>query len=101
MRVLKSILSESKDYYLDIKKKIEDKLAHLPRGSVKKRQIHGKVYYYLQERKGRKVQQKYIGKEKPLGLLKQIDERKAMERELKKVNEALKVIARSEGRKRD
>ena len=50
MKVLKGILSESKEYYLDIKKKIEGKLEKLPCGSIKKRKISGKKYYYLQYR---------------------------------------------------
>ena len=43
--MLKGILSESKKYYLDIKKKMARKLANLPKGSVKERKIAGKKYY--------------------------------------------------------
>lgn len=101
MKVLKGILNESKQYYLDAKKKILNKISHLPRGSIKERRIHGNKYYYLQERKGSKVVQKYLGKNKPDKLLKQIEQRRAFRKELKKVNEALKTIKRAEGRKRD
>jgi hypothetical protein len=100
MKVLKSILSESKTYYLDTKKKIEGKLKSLPKGIVKKREIGGRIYYYLQYREGAKIVQKYIGKAKPEIMLKQIKERKSLKAELKKVIEALKIIRRSEGRKR-
>ena len=99
MKVLKGILSESKEYYLDAKKKIEKMLSELPKGSVKVRLISGKRYYYLQHRIGKKVVHKYLGKNKPDSFLKQIKERKALHVELKKVNEALKIIKRSEGRK--
>ncbi len=99
MRVLKGILSESKGYYLDAKKKIEKRLLESPKGSVKGRLISGKKYYYLQHRIRKKVVHKYLGKNKPDSLLKQIKERKALHVELKKVNEALKIIKRSEGRK--
>jgi len=100
MKVLKGILSESKNYYLDIKQKIISKLSHLPKGSVKERRIHGNKYYYLQERKKKKIIQKYLGKYKPLALIKQINERKMLKKELKKINDALRIIVRSEGRKR-
>jgi hypothetical protein len=101
MNVLKGILSESKEYYLNIRDKIAKKLASLPQGNVKKRRIAGKLYYYLQHRIGKKVQHKYLGKDEPVALLKQLGERKALRSELKKVNETLKMLKRTEGRKRD
>lgn len=100
MNVLKGILSESKEYYLDAKQKIAKKLSSLPQGSVKERQIAGKKYYYLQSRAGKKIVHKYLGKDKPESLIKQLSERKALKVELKKVNEALRMLNRTEGRKR-
>ena len=101
MNVLKGILSESREYYIDAKAKIEKKLAGLPQGSIKRRKIAGKIYYYLQHRAGNKVQHKYLGKSEPRDLLKQLNERKVLKAELKKVNEALKILRRIKGRKRD
>jgi len=100
MKILKGILSESKDYYIDVRRKIKKKLAGFSKGSIKERNISGKRYYYLQERRGKKVVHKYLGRSKPEGLLKQIKQRKLLKNELKKVNEALKIIRRSEGRKK-
>lgn len=100
MRVLKGILSESKEYYLDAKKKIEKKLLSFPQGSVKERQIAGKKYYYLQSRAGKKIVHKYLGKDKPQSLIKQLGERKVLKTELKKVNEALRMLNKAEGGKR-
>lgn len=100
MNVLRGILSESKEYYLDAKNKIEKKLAGLPQGSIKERKIAGKIYYYLQRRVGKKVQHKYLGKNEPADLLKELKERKALKSESKKVNEALRMLKRAEGRKR-
>jgi hypothetical protein len=100
MNILKGILSESKEYYLDAKQKIEKKLSSLPQGSVKERQIAGKKYYYLQSRAGKKILHKYLGKAKPESLIKQLSERKALKAEFKKVNEALRMLSRTEGRKR-
>ena len=99
MKVLQGILSESKEYYLEVRKKIENGLLSLPKGSIKEREISGKKYYYLQYRKGKKIIQRYLGKAKPEVILKQIKERSLLKEELKKVNEALKIIIRSEGRK--
>lgn len=101
MEILKNILSESNDYYVRAKKKVEKRLISLPKGSIKKRKISGKVYYYLQFRSGKRVIQKYLGRKKPEEMIKKIAERKSFESELKKVNESLKMIRRSQGRKHD
>ncbi|MFA4888288.1 MAG: hypothetical protein WC628_01755 [Candidatus Omnitrophota bacterium] len=100
MRVLQGILSESKGYYLGVKKKIEKSLLKLPRGSVKEREISGKKYYYLQYRRDKGIIQDYLGKVKPESIIEQIKERRALKEELKKVIESLKIIKRSEGRRR-
>lgn len=100
MKVLQSILSESKEYYIDARKKIEDRLGALPHGSVKERVIGGRKYYYLQYRLKNRVVQKYIGRKYPDDVAKQVEERRSLKKELKKVKEALKIIKRSEGRRR-
>lgn len=100
MDVLKGVLLESGKHYNDLKKRIAKGLKSLPSGSVKKRRISGFIYYYLQERVGDKVVHKYLGKEKPEALLRQISERRALKAELKKVNEGLRLVQRAGGRKR-
>ena len=100
MKVLQGVLSESKEYYLGIKKKIEKRLLNLPNGSIKQREIYGKKYYYLQYRKNNKIIQKYLGKDRPEVIIKQIKDRKALKGELRKVSGALRIIRMSEGRKR-
>ncbi|MFH1379732.1 MAG: hypothetical protein ABII23_05590 [bacterium] len=100
MEILKDILSESNDYYINAKKQIQKRLKILPIGSIKRRKISGKEYYYLQYRSGKKVIQKYLGRKKPEAIIDKINERKSLKKELKKVNESLKVIKRSRGRKR-
>lgn len=101
MSILKGILSESKGHYLNVKKKIEGKLVSLPKGSIKERKISGRKYYYLQYRIGKKIVHKYLGKKRPEEILKQIQERKRLKAELKKIDEALKLLRRTEGKKRD
>ncbi len=97
MSVLKGILSESQEYYLNIKDKINRKLSDLPKGSIKERIIAGKKYYYLQQRILNKIVHKYLGKQKPEDLIKKLQLRKSMRNELKKVDEALKLLKRSRG----
>lgn len=99
MKILQGILSESKEYYLEIKEKIRRELSRLAKGSVKERLIGSNKYFYLQHRVGKRVVHKYLGKRRPEDILAQIKQRKALSAELKKVNEALKIIERSEGRK--
>lgn len=100
MDALKGVLLESRKHYLDLEKRIAKRLKSLPSGSVKVRRIAGEIYYYLQERIGDKVVHRYLGKEKPEDLIKQISERRALKVELKKVREGLKIVKRAEGRKR-
>jgi len=100
MKILQGILSESREYYLQAREKIKKRLSDLPKGSVKARMIAGKRYYYLQWRAGQKVVHKYLGKRRPEEAVRQIKERKSLKMQLKKVNEALQIIRRSEGRKR-
>ncbi|MBF0570497.1 MAG: hypothetical protein HQL12_01365 [Candidatus Omnitrophica bacterium] len=99
MDVLKGVLVEGKKHYSDLKERIAKELMSLPSGSVKERRISGAVYYYLQKRVGDKIVHKYLGKEKPVDLLKQISQRRALKVELKKVNEGLRIVRRAEGRK--
>ena len=100
MDALKGVLLESKRHYADLEKRIEKELKTLPSGGVKKRRIGGAIYYYLQARDGDRVTQKYLGKEKPVVLIKQIERRRALKSELEKVREGLRLVRRTEGRKR-
>ena len=100
MKVLKGILQESEQYYSGLQKKIRQKLAGLSRGSVKERVLSGKKYYYLQVRDGKRVVHKYLGKEKPQALIKEIEQRAGLKNELKKVDEALKLLRRTRVKKR-
>lgn len=101
MKILKGILSESKQYYLDAKKKLEDRIVKLPSGSIKARRISGREYFYLQVRKNGKVVHKYLGKDKPQGLAEELAKRVILKSELRKVEEALRILRRAEGRKHD
>jgi len=98
MIVLKGVLRESRQYYLDIKRRIERRLVRLPIGSVKERIISGRKYYYLQQRVGGKVVHKYLGSKQPESLMKDVRERVKLKRQLREVNAALKLLQRVGGR---
>ena len=65
----------------------EDKLANLPKGTIKSKKIGDKNYYYLCYRDGKKIVSKYVGKdENSLKQIKnQIEERKHIELMLKQL----------------
>ncbi|MEA3493054.1 MAG: hypothetical protein U9R38_01560 [Candidatus Margulisiibacteriota bacterium] len=100
MKVLKGILKESREYYKQTEAEIVRRLSHLPKGSIKRRKINQRVYYYLQYRKGPKVVHKYLGKNKPLDLARRLKERSSLEKELKKVRSSLELLKRTKRRKR-
>lgn len=62
MRIIKSVLEEELDNSLRMQIEYEKALENLPRGSLSKKVIKGRPYYYLNERKGSKVVSKYLGK---------------------------------------
>jgi hypothetical protein len=101
MSILKGILAESEAYYIGAEKRLRKRIAELPKGSVKKRSIKGKTYWYLQKRNGEKVLHKYVGKNRPIDLIGQITERKKLQKELKTVLESLKLLRKSQRKKRD
>lgn len=92
MRVLRSILKDSLRYYEGLRRSLQKRLGRLPSGSVKRRRLKGRIYYYLQERQGRKVVHRYLGRKKPAELISAVHERRVLRRELTKVEEALRLI---------
>ena len=94
MRVLRGILHDSLVYYQRLERELKRRLGRLPEGSVKRRRIKGRVYYYLQRRHGNKVIHRYLGRQKPVELLKGIRERRQLKQELVKVRAALRLLPR-------
>lgn len=60
--VIKGILREELENSLRMKKRYEQELAKLPKGSLVKRVIKGHGYYYLVYRQNGKVKSVYRGK---------------------------------------
>ena len=92
MRVLAGILKDSLRYYQRLERQLLRRVAKLPRGSVKRRRLKGRVYYYVQERRGAKVVHQYVGRQRPEAFVKAIHERRTLKRELAKVRAALQLI---------
>ncbi len=92
MRVLKGILKDSVAYYQRLERDLEQRLSKLPRGSVKRRQIRGHVYFYLQQRIGDKVVHRYLGRQEPVELARAVEERRRVRRELAEARAALRLI---------
>jgi hypothetical protein len=62
MRIIKSVLKEELDNSLRMQKSYERELLRLPKGSLVKKNIRGRAYYYLVSRENGKVQFSYKGK---------------------------------------
>ncbi|MDE2142809.1 MAG: hypothetical protein KGJ84_10390 [Elusimicrobia bacterium] len=75
-------------------KRLKARLGELPRGSILKRRIGRKDYYYLKLRDGDSVESRYLGKERPADLDKSLAERRLIRRQIKEVRENLKILAR-------
>jgi len=89
---LENILQETQDYYTTQEKNIISRLALLPKGSIKGKEINRDIYYYLRFRKGKKVIDKYIGKRVSSKLYEELEERKKLEKELKQVRKGLLLL---------
>ena len=100
MAILKGILKESLDYYRDLDRRYRARLKELPSGSVLKRRIGRKDYYYLIYRNGRRVISRYLGKEEPIQMEKDIKERRLIKQQMKEVRENLLMLGRIEKRKK-
>ncbi|MFZ5800715.1 MAG: hypothetical protein ACOY3D_04995 [Candidatus Omnitrophota bacterium] len=85
----KPIQNHSENYYYNLRQKIYDRLAKLPKGTIKERLIAGRKYYYLQRREGRKVLHEYLGRVIPADLKCQLRERQALRVELDKIQSIL------------
>jgi len=98
MIVLKGILKESREYYQKIGKEVGSKIASFPKGSIKKRVINGKGYYYLQYRENDKIRHKYLGKNFPVKKAEEIaimkKKSKQLKKEQKNIKEALRILGK-------
>ena len=68
---------------------LEQQIAELPAGSVTKKTINGNVYFYHRWTENKKRREKYIPAEEVDSFRKQIERRKALEKELKALQKQL------------
>ena len=68
---------------------LEQQIAELPAGSVTKKAINGNVYFYHRWTENKKRREKYIPPEEVDSFRKQIEQRKALEKELKVLQKQL------------
>lgn len=94
MPILKDILKDSLNYYLDLDKRLKSRLRELPRGSILKRKIGRQNYFYLKLRDRGRVASRYLGKERPADLDKSLQERRLILRQIKEVRDNLKTLSR-------
>ena len=73
--------------------KLEHQIAELPAGSVTKKTVNGKDYYYHRWTEEKKRREKYIPAEELDWFWKQIEQRKALEKELKTLKKQLSNAA--------
>ena len=92
MEDLKKLLKEKHSHYNKEKIRLEKKLTPLSKGSITKRKIYNQYYYYLSYRDGKKMCHDYIGKQEPKKLFRQIEKRRQLEKELREVKKALKML---------
>lgn len=100
MAILKGILKDSLAYYLDLERRLRARLKELPNGSILKRRIGRKDYFYLNYRNGQRVVSRYLGRQEPKQIENGIKERRLIKQQLKEVEENLKMLRRLEKRKR-
>lgn len=70
--------------------RIENELKLLPRGSIGKKTIKGKIYYYHRYTENSKKHETYLNNEEVLEFTKKIELRKSLEKELKELKINLK-----------
>lgn len=68
---------------------IEREIAVLPAGGVSKKNVHGKVYYYHRTTQNGKQMEKYVKAEDVDELKSNIEKRKKLEKELKKLKQCM------------
>lgn len=78
---------------------LEREVASLPKGSIRKREISGHEYYYLQWREGSRVRSRYVKRDELDELRRQLDLRKSHMEALNEQEESRRLIVRALGRR--
>ena len=94
MTVIESVLLEEKERNLMMQTHYLHEISMLPKGTIVKKNINNRDYYYLVYRNGNKIISDYLGKEtdKIPEIQQNIDKRKFLENSVKKLKKELKLI---------
>ena len=60
-KVVKGVLEEELQRLLALKDRYQEKMKDYPPGYLLKREMRGRIYYYLSYREGAKIKQQYLG----------------------------------------
>ena len=74
--------------------KLQEKIGSCPKGSLRRREIKGREYYYLQYRDGKHVRSRYVGPNEVEGLQIEIEERRKLEENARKLKDRLNSYAK-------
>lgn len=93
IKSIKDVFIKYIRYYKKLENEIEQELKKCPRkGSVIKKKIGYKFYYYLNWREGEKQRWKYLGKLNPIKLRKSIKKRRRLLKQLRIVKDNLYTL---------
>ena len=83
--------------YNTIERKLADlrrRIGNCPKGNIRRRMIKGREYFYLQFREGEHVRSQYISADSVKKLRREVEKRKELEQEAKKLEERLNSYAK-------
>jgi len=80
-----------------LKQNYEDQLSSLPKGTIRKKERNGRIYFYLAYRADGKVVSKYIGNDESAldDLRERLERRKNIEALLKSIKSELRLMSRA------
>ena len=94
MSVLMDVFEEELDRLNRQEIAYKEALKRVQKGYISKKNIRGKVSYYLQWREGEKVKSKHISREELPEIEEQVQHRKQLEASLRRVKEDQKKLRR-------
>ena len=98
MTVMEEVLVEEYMRALRIERLVRSELEELPKGSIQKKKIKGKEYFYLQYRRGNSIKSEYIKARDLHDLEKRIEKRKEHIHTLKQIQKTKAQIEKALGK---
>ena len=92
MSILMEVLKEEMDRLERQQLAYEADLQEIPKGYISKKNVRGKISYYLQRRDGNKIISKYISANDLPKVEEQVRRRKQLEASLRRVKEDKKAL---------